>query len=120
MDGLRLQLPEELFVTLVKFHDEQRLPDGTETVALRTLEAQACGGDLPGAVKIGGKWYVNKLALLQLGLESVKHVGEGEVIPEAPPAPEESSRGGRGRARGKQVAREEAEEGAPPPLRYVT
>lgn len=113
-----IQLPPDLFVTLEKFHAEQRLPDGSETISLRTLEKMAQRRQFPGVFYKPPQcrgWWVNKLALAQLGLE-FKDAAGTEEPPTAPAPP--SKEGRRGRAKGgKSVASKKAEERMPAPLR---
>jgi hypothetical protein len=89
----------DFVVTLEKFHDAQRLADGTETVSLRTLEDQAAKGQLPGARKIGNKWWINLLAwqvdasALIAGEKTVAQSTDGQKADAAP----QSQGSGRGR-----------------------
>jgi hypothetical protein len=68
--NVNLQLPKEFIVTLKKFHEEQKLLNGEQTVSLRTLQEQAEAGELPGAYKVGSRWWMNKLAAAVNGLQS--------------------------------------------------
>lgn len=58
-------------VTLEKFCGDQ---DGT--ISLRTLEAQCHKGLIPGAFKIGNKWWLNLLVMKQQGLDYSGEVSE--------------------------------------------
>ena len=98
-------------MTLEGFHDSLRKRDGTETIALRTLEAHACAGRLPGAFKLGGIWMLNMIALIQegYGIEDDGRDTEEEPCQDEPseeeedPAPPEKGNGKR-RANRRQVA----------------
>jgi len=91
----------DFVVTLEKFHDGQRLADGSETVSLRTLEDQAAKGLLPGAKKIGNKWWVN---LLAWQVDETALIAEGESVAQSASGQETNAPSqGQGLGRGREA-----------------
>jgi hypothetical protein len=104
----------DFIITLEKFHAQQKLPDGTETISLRTLEDHAASGRLPGAKKVGRFWFVN---LLEWSI----HASEETLAQETDPAPPSQGLGGSGEAkhtRRPKVSRTKEKEGLPDKLRF--
>lgn len=127
-DRVVFHLPDPLVVTLEVFWKEQFV-NGEETISRRTLEELAHRGNLPGAFRPKGSriWWVNKLALLQQGLSSIR---DGENDHQSNDIDIKPSAGGTTRPKGersgngqavprKPVAGEEAEGRLPRPLRYT-
>jgi hypothetical protein len=127
-DPVVIQLPNNLVVTLEVFWKEQ-FANGEETISRRTLEQMAHAGTLPGAFRPEGSriWWVNKLALIQQGLSSIRdgeNNHQSNDIDIKPPAGgttrPKGERSGNGKAvPRKPVAGEEEESRPPRPLRYT-
>ena len=94
----RFVLPDRLIITLEVFWREQFVA-GEPTIALRTLEDMAAKGRLPGAFRPSGsrQWWVNKLALLQEGLNSHSDGTPEETSSEAHAPQTRERRRGEGR-----------------------
>lgn len=118
-NGIIIQIPKPI-MTLEGYHDSLRKADGSETIALRTLEEHARDGKLPGAWKQGGIWMVNIIAIIQQGCD-FGPPERAQALPrvEYAPQPVPSATGKRDRRkRGQKAPRQEAEKGMPAPLRF--